>query len=127
MEQIPQEAIEEFLKTSFTSCKNIHSFPCLAHFLLRFIRNFKKNGRLFLPLYFIPTIILKRKLLRTQFKEIMDGTLRSCLRTILFVSAWFSLWHYLMCATKNVRMTVDSIFSLQIRRNAKKNKIFFRC
>lgn len=108
--EISKEAVENFLKSGYLSCKHVHDHACLSSALSRLLSNFTKNAKLFIPLYFLPTLISKRKQLKTNGSEILKGTLLSCLQTLAFVSTWFALWKYSLCKTKDIRMTVDSIF-----------------
>lgn len=112
MQAISSEKLEEFLKTSYISCEFLHESSCFLHFLKKFCTNLAKNAKIFVPLFVIPAIISKRKLIKSLGREILKETLQtslfSCARTIVFVSLWLSLYKYCMCFSKNLRKTVDS-------------------
>ncbi len=105
VKEITNELSDNFLKTSFLLCKDLHDNSCIIAALDRLLVNFRSSSKLFIPLFFIPTIIFKRKLLKST--PILKETLQSCLRTLSFLSTWFSIWKYSLCKTKNIRMTVD--------------------
>lgn len=110
MTTITPELLSQFLKTSYLPCQVIHDNPCLLSAFKRFMLNIRTSTKLFLPLYLIPTILMKRKQLKSSAGPILKETMKNCLRTIGFVSTWFALWKYCLCKTKDIRMTVDGIF-----------------
>ena len=116
MEMTP-ELCEKLIKTSFLSCKDIHDHTCLISALQRLLLNFKNAAKIFIPLYFVPTLIMKRKQLKSSGGMILKQTLKTCLRTLGFVSAWFAIWKYALCSTKNLRMTVDGNLKYLLKFN----------
>ena len=103
----PETLIAEIMKNPYVACSNIHDHPCLVSAIIRLIQNIRSAAKIFIPLYFVPTLIMKRKLLKTQAGPILKGTLQTCLRTIGFVSVWWAIWKYGLCKTKDFRHLVD--------------------
>jgi hypothetical protein len=109
----PETLISQLLQKPYLQCSKIHDHPCLLDAFFRFLLNISKSAKIFIPLYFVPTLIMKRKQLKTQAGPILKGTLETCLRTIGFVSCWWALWKYFLCTTKDIRGTFDGFYFFQ--------------